>query len=332
MLKRVYVIFLARLREFYRDKGSLAWNFMFPFFIIGSFYIIFTGKDRALFKVAHTDSVRSIEFFDLKYIEFVKLKKEETGIEAVRKYKIDMFIQEINNEIHFWINDSSPKGFILAKLLSAYSDKKNVQESIPGKTIRYVDWVLPGIIAMNMMYSCLWGVGYVIVRYREDEYLKRLKVTPLKAYEFLISQALARYVISIVVGLVLYVGVKLLIDFQMYGSYLLLLWMFSLGIFCFISLGLFVSSRITNKELMDGILNITTWPMLMFSGIFFSIEDNSPGILIFSNTLPLTHLVSSTRSIMLEGASFMDVFPESLYMFCFGCFFILLSHAFFKWT
>lgn len=333
MFKRIYVLFLARIREFYRDRGSFSWNFIFPFFLIASFYFVFMNEDRYIFKVSHMGyGGGAVEFFDLKHIKFIKLLEEEKGIDAVRRYKIDMFVRESNNEIHFWVNGNSPKGFILEKLLSAYSDKKVVEKSISGRSLRYLDWVLPGIIAMNMMYSCLWGVGYVIVRYREDEYLKRLKVTPLKAYEFLLSQALSRYVISMVVGIIIYIGATLMIDFQMQGSYFLLFSMFSLGVLCFTSLGLFISSRITSKELMDGILNVITWPMLIFSGIFFSVEDSGLEVTIFSSTLPLTHMVSSIRSIMLDGSSFVEVFPQALYMFCFSAFFILLSHLFFRWT
>ena len=91
----------------------------------------------------------------------------------------------------YWVNTSSPKGYIVEKLLLA-ADRDAQRQPVTGDAVRYVDWLFPGILGMNMMFSCLFGVGYVVLRYRKTGFLKRLHATPLSAFEFLSAQVLSR--------------------------------------------------------------------------------------------------------------------------------------------
>ena len=108
------------------------------------------------------------------------------------------------------------KSSLMPPDFSSGAQKKEIQ----GTAIRYLDWLFPGILAMNMMFSALWGVGYVVVRYRKNGVLKRLKVTPLSAFEYLTAQALSRIFLLMFTLVVVWLGCDFLFKFTVLGSYL----------------------------------------------------------------------------------------------------------------
>lgn len=201
-----------------------------------------------------------------------------------------------------------------------------------GSEVRYVDWVAPGVLAMSMMFSCLFGIGYVIVRYRKSGYLKRLNATPLRAFEFLLAQLTSRLLLVLLVNAVVFSACRLLLHLHMEGSYLdLLLLLTTLAAFSMISIGLVVAARISSEELAGGILNVIGTPMMIISGVFFSI-DGAPRLLqIVAGLLPLTHLVSGARAIMLDGAGLREIAPNLLALAAMSGIYLALGAAMFKW-
>src|SRR4030095_5781006 len=128
----------------------------------------------------------------------------------------------------YWVNTTSPKGYIVEKLL-LQSDPGAKRQPVTGDAIRYVDWAFPGVLGMNMMFSCLFGVGYVVLRYRKSGFLKRLHATPLSAFEFLSAQVLSRLSLTVIVTSMLYAGIAWIIHFQNAGSLWLLAALLVLG-------------------------------------------------------------------------------------------------------
>jgi len=215
-----------------------------------------------------------------------------------------------------WINDESPKGYVLERMLrGADAGSTFGKQTVSGRIIRYVDWVMPGVLAMNMMFSCLFGVGYVIVRYRKNGMLKRLKATPLRPLEFLSAQIASRLLLILVSTALVFVGTDRVIGFPMFGSYLDLFVVFAIGAISLISFGLLVAARTTSEELAAGLLNVLSWPMTFLSGVWFSLEGVHPFLqkaaqlapLTHIIDAPLTHIIDAARSIMLDGAGLMDV-------------------------
>src|SRR5262249_15978962 len=142
----------------------------------------------------------------------------------------------------YWVNTSSPKGYIVEKLLIA-ADRAVVRQPVTGDAVRYVDWLFPGILCMNMMFRCLFGVGYVVLRYPNNGFLQRLHATPLSAFEFLAAQVLSRLGLTLLVTLILYVGVAHIIEFHSAGSLWLLSGIAVLGALSLIALGLTIAAR-----------------------------------------------------------------------------------------
>jgi ABC-2 type transport system permease protein len=248
---------------------------------------------------------------------------------------ISFGLESLNAPLKYWINDSSPQGAIAEKLLIAATasegHKEIVKETVSGKEIRYVDWLIAGLLSMNMMFSALFGVGYVIVRYRKNGVLRRFKATPVTAFEFLSAQVASRFVLIGIVSSFIFVCCKVLIGFQMIGSYFSLILVYSLGALCLISLGLLVSARVRSEELASGILNLLTWPMMFFSGIWFSLEGTNPTMQKLASVFPLTHVTQAARSIMLEGATLSMVAPHLVVLAGLTIVFVTLGSVLFSW-
>lgn len=345
--KRFYAVFKARNIEFFRDKSSLGWNLMFPVLLLVGFSFIFSGDGRSAYKVGivnetvnesvnsnaanEVDQTSSLHerFKKIRFIDYIQYENETTAKNKLSRHTIDLVISPLTNE--YWVNKESSNSYLVEKIFSSQLAQFTRLET-SGKKIRYVDWVLPGILGMNMMFSCLFGVGYVIVRYRKNAVLKRLKATPLSAFEFVSAQLLSRLFIVMFLSAVVYTGCNLLFDFFMLGSYFDLIIIGMLGAFCLISLGLLVASRSKSEELIGGLLNLTSWPMMMLSGVWFSLEGAPQALKTFADFLPLTHLVAGAREIITEGATLGDISYHVISLLLMSFVFLSLGAYFFSWN
>ena len=362
-LKRFFAVFKARNIEFFRDKSSLGWNLFFPVLLLIGFSLVFSGDERSAYKIgllgeqkqldsqhilapslastlkenskqkSEKNESAQIEFTQLRFIDFIPYENSSLAQNKLSRHAIDLLVDYSNQT--YWVNEESSKSYLVEKIflgqqLNQQLDFERLVSS--GKGIRYVDWVLPGILGMNMMFSCLFGVGYVIVRYRKNSVLKRLKATPLTAFEFVSAQLFSRLFIVMFMSAVVYIGCNLFFDFFMLGSYIDLIVIGFLGAFCLISLGLLVASRSKSDELIGGLLNLTTWPMMVLSGVWFSLEGAPDALKILADFLPLTHLVAGARAILTEGASLGDISYHVNALLIMSTIFLVLGAYLFSWN
>ena len=256
--KRFFAVIKARNIEFFRDRSSLGWNLLFPILILVGLSFIFSGDGKAVYKVGvlNSEFVQST-FMETRYVEFIDYEDSTLATLKLEQHAID-FIVDFSEEA-YWVNQGSPNSYLIEKIfIGQHTDFKRLETT--GKKIRYVDWILPGILGMNMMFSCLFGVGYVIVRYRKNSVLKRLKATPLSAFEFVSAQLVSRIFIVMFMSSVVYIGCNFFFDFYMLGNYFALFVIAVLGAISLISLGLLVASRSKSEELIGGLLNLSSWP------------------------------------------------------------------------
>jgi len=336
--KRFFAVFKARNIEFFRDKSSLGWNLFFPVLLLVGFSFIFSGDGRSAYKVGVVDVTASNinqlngkgELLEnIRFIDYISYENVDFAKNKLSRHTIDILIDPATNS--YWINEESAKSYLVEKIFKSQLEGYNRLKT-SGQKIRYVDWVLPGILGMNMMFSCLFGVGYVIVRYRKNAVLKRLKATPLSAFEFVTAQLLSRLFIVMFMSIVVYSGCNLLFDFFMLGNYFDLLIIGMLGAFCLISLGLLVASRSKSEELIGGLLNLTSWPMMMLSGVWFSLEGAPPALKSFADFLPLTHLVAGARKVITEGATLGDISYHITSLIVMSIIFLSIGAYFFSWN
>ncbi|MGB1199792.1 MAG: ABC transporter permease [Thalassotalea sp.] len=328
--KRFFAVVKARNIEFIRDKSSLSWSIIFPVLLLVGMSFVFSGDGQAQYKIGVVNLAQShSDFTRTKYIDFIDYQDEALGQTKLGQHSIELLVDFTQRT--YWINPSSPKSYLAEKiLLSSHSDF--TAEQVSGQKIRYVDWVLPGVLGMNMMFSCLFGVGYVIVRYRKNSVLKRLKATPLTAFEFVSAQLLSRLVIVMATSSVVYAGCNFFFDFYMLGNYFDLFIIGTLGAFSLITLGLLVASRSKSEELTGGLLNFASWPMMILSGVWFSLEGAPPLLQKIADFLPLTHLVAGARKIITEGATLTDISYHVVILLIMSTTFLLLGSYLFSWN
>ncbi len=338
--KRFFALFRARNQEFIRDKSALGWNVIFPVVIVVGFYFAFSNGPIDLYKVGSYPASTALDesmgdFYQMKYTKFIPISDLENAIAKIQRHQLDMLLD--HNTKQYWVNPESPSAYILEKIyLGSFVTAQNTQTAYSrhiqtGKKIRYVDWLVPGVMAMNIMFSALFGVGFVIVRYRKNGVLKRLKATPLTAIEFLSAQVCSRLLLLIVITIVIYTSINYFIHFRMIGSYIDLLLIFILGAFSLTSMGLIVSARIANEELAGGLLNMITWPMMFLSGVWFSLEGMHPYLQKLATIFPLSHLIAGARAIMIDGASLADISSHIIALFIMAILFLIIGAMSFRW-
>lgn len=334
-MRRILAVFHARNKEFIRDRSAFGWNFAFPFLIIVGFSVIFSGRASNQFKVGlvgdrEQKSPAAERLLNTKYIRFVTYDAVEQALPKLARHQLDLLVDLGDNR--YWVNSTSPKGYILERMLAGSGESGLRRTAVAGREIRYVDWLLPGVLGMNMMFSCLFGVGYVIVRYRKNGVLKRLSATPLTALEFLTAQVLSRFSLAFFVTAIVYVGCRWAIGFKMAGSYIDLAVAAAFGVLSLIALGVLVAARTASEEFAGGLLNIVTWPMMFLSGVWFSLEGSPDFVIAFSQCFPLTHLIDASRAIMNEGKSLADVSHHLGVMAGMTALFLGIGAVFFRWT
>lgn len=336
MWKRIYALFVARNLEFFRDRAALAWSVLLPVLIIFVFAYAFTNDNPEKFKVAITDSATisasSQAFQETRFISFIEIRDIDANLSKVERHRVDMVFDPATDR--YWINETSPNGYIVEKLLIAAYAGSGIeprQHLVKGDEIRYIDWVIPGVIAMNIMWGALFGIGYVIVRYRKFGVLKRLRATPVTAAEFLCAQIFSRLWLLLVVNIAIFIGLDLFVDFRMHGSYFNLFLVFTLGCINLICCGLVVAARISSEEVANGILNLFSWPMMFLSGIWFSLEGAHPWMQKFALLLPLTHVTDAAREIMIDGAGIVQVSDHLLVLGISSVILLFIGARIFRW-
>jgi ABC-type multidrug transport system permease subunit len=293
---------------------------------------VFGGKERPLFKIgvlATSIDKQAHPFLRERYVEFVPIPSQAEGLRKVTHQQIDLLL-DLHGTPRYWVNTDSPKGYITEKLLLAAAAGAQ-REPVTGAALRYVDYLFPGILGMNMMFSCLFGVGYVVLRYRKSGFLKRLHATPLTAFEFLTAQVMSRLSLILFVTAVLYAGIGAIIHFHSAGSLLLLLLVAVLGALSMVALGLTIAARFSSEELVGGLLNLLTWPMMLLSGIWFSLEGSPPWVRWIAGIFPLTHVLDAARAIMLDGAGMAQIAQHLIYLAVTAVAFLGLGAWSFRW-
>jgi ABC-2 type transport system permease protein len=322
----------ARNLEFLRDRSTLIFTILLPIMVVIGMGFVFGGPERPLFKVGVLDAridKHAYAFLGERYVQFIPEQDVNAAMRSLTHQQLDLLL-DTHAPSRYWVNTDSPKGYIVEKLLLG-ADPAAARQPVSGKAVRYVDWLFPGILGMNMMFSCLFGVGYVVLRYRKSGFLKRLHATPLTAFEFLSAQVLSRLALILFVTAILYFGIGAIIGFHSAGSGLLLALVTLLSALSMIALGLTIAARFSSEELVGGLLNMLTWPMMLLSGIWFSLEGSPRWVQWLAHVFPLTHAIDAARAVMIDGAGAAQIAPHLLYLAVTALVFLGFGAWSFRW-
>jgi ABC-2 type transport system permease protein len=302
----------ARILEFVREPEALFWVFAFP--IIMAVVLGFAFRDRPADRVAvGIAGPAELRVLGGKPLASSALTVRvfatvHDGLEAMRTGKIALLVEN-GDPLVYHFDPTRPDARI-ARLevddaiqrAAGRKDPVALRESeVHEKGSRYIDFLLPGILGLNLMGTGIWGIGFSIVNARLKKTLKVMVATPMRKADFLLAQILSRFVFLIVeVAVILAFGV-LAFQVPIRGSLGLLALTTVIGALAFAGIGLLVAARARTLEAASGLMNLVMVPMWLLSGVFFSSERFPDAAQPFIRALPLTALNDALRAVMLEG-------------------------------
>jgi ABC-type multidrug transport system permease subunit len=204
-------------------------------------------------------------------------------------------------------------------------------ETVTEPGARYIDFLVPGLVGMNLMGSGLWGLGFVVVQARTRKLLKRLAATPMRRSHFLLSFMFSRLAFLVMEVLAVVGFAWLVFGVSVHGSIIDLAIVSLIGAMAFAGIGLLVAARPKTIEGVSGLMNLVMLPMWLLSGTFFSSERFPQFLQPFIKALPLTALNDSLRSVMNDGASLSASWPAIAIMALWGVVSFLLALRLFRW-
>ncbi len=333
---------LARLREFLREPEAVFWTYGFPLLLALGLGIAF--RNRPVEKVYVDVQERAMAAEIVKSLKqnpqmVVEIHGESECRDRLRLGKSSLVV--VPGESHTFLFDPTRPESELARqrvddvLQRAAGRRDPVKTSdryVTEPGARYIDFLIPGLLGMNLMGSGLWGVGFVIVDMRVKKLLKRFVATPMKRADFLWSMIGGRLVFMIP-ELVFILGAgALFFHVAVRGNLMAILLLALLGAISFSGLGLLVASRAQRIETVSGLMNLIMLPMWLLSGIFFS-PDRFPDMLQpLVQALPLTQLNYALRAVILEGASLTSQLWRLLILAAWGGISFILALRWFRWN
>jgi ABC-type multidrug transport system permease subunit len=331
---------LARFREFIREPEAVFWTFVFPVLLAAGLGLAFRNRPPEVLKVAAT-TPQLVEALRQEPLLQARQMTEPAAREALRNSKVVLFAAPAaGGGVTYHYDDTNPDGRSARMLADAaiqraagradpVASRDRLQRE-PGS--RYIDFLIPGLLGMNMMGSGMWGLGFAIVDARRKKLLKRFIATPMRRHDYLLSFLLSRLV-GLVAEVVMLVGFgALAFGVPLHGSLWTLAVLCLLGSLAFSALGLLTGSRARTIEAASGLMNLIMMPMWVLSGVFFSAERFPDALMPFIRALPLTALNDALRANMLQGGNLPDLTPQValLAFYTLACFVAALK--LFRWS
>jgi len=269
-------------------------------------------------------------FYDMDWQKAMMLLKRGT-------INVVILEKDENTEYHFDpLNPDAQLSYMklnailgAGKIVNAESNPAIKPLTVTGT--RYIDFLLPGLITMGVMMSCMWGISYGLIEKRSKKLLRRLVATPMKKSHFLIALITVRIIMNFIESSILFLFALFAFDMVIQGDISALILMFLAGNIAFAGIAVFVSSHTSNTEVGNGLINFVVFPMMVLSGIFFSYHNFPDWSIPVIQKLPLTMLTDGIRSIFNEGAGYHEVAFPILILTATGVIFFSAGLKIFKW-
>jgi ABC-2 type transport system permease protein len=344
---------IARLKETFREPEVLFWIFIFPILLAGALGIAFREKPADKMRIAIEQSVSAEKISkllsDRKGLEPAVLSDSEAS-EQLRKGKVDLIIgidkgssppgenSDISSLVFTY--DKTRSTSEIARLASqdaierglGRKDMVSIRDNLvdtPGS--RYIDFLIPGMIGMNLMGSGMWGLGFAVVLARTRRLLKRLAATPMRRSHYLLGFMLSRMIFLVPEVAVLVAMGWIVFNVKVHGSTFDLTVVSIFGSLTFVGMGTLVASRTKTIEAASGWINLIMMPMYILSGAFFSYERFPAFAIPFIRALPLTALNDALRAVMNDGKPLWAIWLELGVLLIWGLGSFVVALKIFKW-
>ncbi|HET7276395.1 MAG TPA: ABC transporter permease [Longimicrobiaceae bacterium] len=332
---------LTRIRDFLREPEALFWTFAFPILMALGLGLAFREEPAQPVPVAIEQGSaveKLLPALDASgNVDAVVLPPADAA-RALRKGEVSLVLTGGDTVVYRY-DPTRPESrtarlVVDAAIQSAAGGTRpvpvaQVEERQPGS--RYIDWVIPGLIGLNLMSTGLWGIGFGIVTMRSKKQLKRLVATPMRRSDFLLAQVLARLVFLLLEVPPILLFAWAIFGVRVEGSLLALTLVILLGAMTFAGIGLLASSRARTIEGVSGIMNVVMLPMFIFSGVFFSSNRFPDPIQPFIQLLPLTALNDAMRTIYNDGLALSAATPDLLILMGWSVLSFGIALRLFRW-
>jgi ABC-2 type transport system permease protein len=332
---------LARVRLFFREPGAVFWAFGFPLLMSLALGVAFRNRPPEPINVAVEDAPGAQAVYDALTARpdvHARLLSHEDAALALRTGKVALVVSGVSPAVYVFDRmrpDSRVARAVVDDVLQRAAGRKDAvpvtEREVSEQGARYIDFLVPGLIGMNIMSSGMWGIGYAIVEERTRRLLKRLVATPMRRGHFLLSFMLMRVVFLLVELPVILLFTHFVFGVTIQGSVPLFVALAFLGAFTFSGVGLLVASRAQNTQTAGGLMNLVMLPMFLLSGVFFSSGNFPDAAQPFIKLLPLTALNDSLRAVMNDGAGIQGVMMQVVVLSVIATISFGLALKLFRW-
>lgn len=345
MLRMIYELILMEFKDFFRNPAILFWSIGFPVILATVLGFAFSKKEETIKKIGVIQSSESSLITKLKslpedkdsYTKFIFLPMTLKEAEkAMKRGEIGIYLQEdLGSKITYFFDpnnsDAHLSYLVLDRRLNKQKKSLSKIHELKNQGERYIDFLIPGLLAFGIMNSCMWGTGWSLMDMRMKKLLRRMISTPLPKWVFLFSHFVSRSILSSVEFLILIFFSNLLFHVKIQGSYFHLTLIFLSANFAFTGLAIFASSRASNNSVANGVINSFTFPMMLVSGVFFSYH-NFPDLAVnIIQYLPLTLTADSIREIFLEQMNLVNYLTPIVVLNLTGLVFFIFGIRIYKW-
>jgi ABC-type multidrug transport system permease subunit len=339
----LYELTMARLRMFAREPGAVFWTFGFPLVLTVALGIAFRNRppDPARVDVIATPgSPEAARISAALTPPLVRAAVVDPDVAArdLRTSRVALVVLPGTPRTYRY-DDARPEGraarLLVDDLLQRAEGRVDAtpvaNERVAAAGSRYIDFLIPGLVGLNLMSSSMWGIGYAIVDMRTKKLVKRMLATPMKKSDFLLAFVAMRALFILVEVPVLFGFGWVAFGVHVFGSPLLLMALSFLGAFSFAGLGLLVASRAQNTQTVGGLMNLVMMPMFIASGVFFSTANFPDAMQPFLRALPLTALNDALRSVANEGGTIVNVARPTAILAAWGAISYAGALKLFRW-
>jgi ABC-2 type transport system permease protein len=332
---------VTRLKEFLRESEALFWVFGFPLILALALGFAFREKapDRIPIGIVDAPNAKQrLALLSKSPALLARIYDRATAEQALRTGKVSLLVE--GSDVVTYRFDATRPDSRVARLeaddaLQAAAGRRDPQrvrdERVTERGSRYIDFLIPGLLGMNIMGTGMWSVGFNVVNARTRKLLKRLIATPMRKSDYLAAQFLARIGFLALEVVTLLVFTRLVFGVRVNGSWVLLGAICVAGAMAFSGLGILIASRARTIEAVSGLMNVVMMPMWLCSGVFFSYERFPDAAKPFIRALPLTALNDALRGVMTEGLPMTKVAPQLGIMLAWGIVTFLIGLKIFRW-